>query len=107
VDAEDGGTPGADNLDGITPGVDTTGTPGVDATDGRTTGVDAEESVEADNTEASQAALEWDMEDKYGPRSERYNMRKQRERDYPTCLSTRMQRPTQGMERNHSRHHRS
>jgi hypothetical protein len=63
------GTPGMD-------GVDTTETPGVEATEGGTTGVDAKESAEAENTEAShQAALERDMEDKDGPRSERYNMR--------------------------------
>jgi hypothetical protein len=104
--SEEGATPGVDDEARGTPGVDTTGTPGVDATDGGTTGVDAKQSLEADNTEASQAALERDMEDKYGPRSERYNMRKRRERDYSHLFVTRMQRPTQRMERIHSQHHR-
>jgi hypothetical protein len=80
--AEEGRTPGVDAEDGETSGVDTTGTPGVDATDGGTpgvdaedggtTGVDAEESAE--NMEDNQAALEQDMEDKYGLCSEWYNM---------------------------------
>jgi hypothetical protein len=72
--AEDGGTPGVDTTE--TPGVDAKdgGTPGVDTTG--TPGVDAKESEEAEN---SQAALERDMEGKYGPRSERYNMHKRRE----------------------------
>jgi hypothetical protein len=67
------------------PGVDAedSGTPGVDAEDGGTTGVDAEENAEeAENTGANQAALERNMEDKYGPRNKRYNMRQQRECDY-------------------------
>jgi hypothetical protein len=72
VDAEDGGTPGVDAEDGGTPGMNAMD----DAEDGGTTGVDAED----DGTH--QTALERDMNDKYGPRNERYNMRKRREPNY-------------------------
>jgi hypothetical protein len=47
--------------------------------DGRTTGVDAK--VTDDGT-TSQAALERMMEDKYGPRNDRYDMRQRREPNY-------------------------
>jgi hypothetical protein len=65
-----------------TTGVDNDRTTGVDAEvaeDGRTTGVDAEV---AEDKGGSQAALEREMEEKYGPRTERYNMRQRGEPDY-------------------------
>jgi hypothetical protein len=71
---------------GGTTGVDDGGNTGVNAeaekvtNDGGTTGVDAEAAEAAD--EDTQTALEHEMEDKYGPRTERYNMRQQRAPDY-------------------------
>jgi hypothetical protein len=65
--------------DGRTTGVDAevtedTGTTGVNAEDTGTTGVDAEDD--------SQAALAREMEEKYGPQTERYNMQQRCEPDY-------------------------
>jgi hypothetical protein len=63
--------------------VDAGRTTGVDAKvaeDGRTTGVEAKV---AEDTGSSQAALDREMEEKYGPQeTKQYNMRQQREPDY-------------------------
>jgi hypothetical protein len=88
-------------------GVDRAAIPGVD--DGRTTGVDADKRTDAANGRAgapeeaevahdgsttgvcaevaddgrtSQAAVDREMQEKYGPRNERYDMRQRREPDY-------------------------
>jgi hypothetical protein len=60
--------------DGRTTGVDT-----AVADDGSTTGVGAEV---ADDGRTNQAALDREMQEKYGPRNERYDMRLRREPDY-------------------------
>jgi hypothetical protein len=62
--------------DGTTTGVDTDAKV---ADDGKTTGVDAEV---ADDERNSQAKLDSEMQAKYGPRNDRYDMRQRREPDY-------------------------
>jgi hypothetical protein len=77
VDLEAGRTTGVEAVDEVGR---TTGVEAIDEPD-RTTGVDA--AVAADTADGqAQQALEQKMDEKYGPRTQHYNMRQRREPDY-------------------------
>jgi hypothetical protein len=80
VDADE---PEDEPNDGETTGVDT------EAQIGETTGVDADADADAHDTDFNdQGQLERDMEARYGPRTERYNMRQRKQRDYSHLFAT-------------------
>jgi hypothetical protein len=80
VDADE---PEDEPNDGETTGVDT------EAQIGETTGVDADADADAHDTGFDdQGQLERDMEARYGPRTERYNMRQRKQRDYSHLFAT-------------------
>jgi hypothetical protein len=94
VDDDTGRTTGVGAADeGSTTGVDTHQTTGVDPEHSNTTGVGtAEETARATRLETAvatdtdgsqdQQALNREMDEKYGPRNQRYNMRQRREPNY-------------------------
>jgi hypothetical protein len=84
-DSNHGGTPGESTGVRSTGGVQPHG--GTHRTPGESTGVRPHEEEDQD-AEVHQAAIERNMEERYGPRTEQYSLRQRKERDYSHLFAT-------------------